>query len=334
MVLEQWLPWRRTDRGGYLLSESVVIRFENLSKSFGRGEDRVQAVKRVSLEIQAGQVYGFLGPNGAGKTTTIRMMMNLIRPTEGAVLLFGRNVNQGPETLRRVGALVESPSFYGYLSGWDNLKVLGRTAGVFRPARVGRLLEQVGLSESAHRAVKTYSMGMKQRLGIAASLLSDPDLVILDEPTNGLDPAGIQEIRTLIRDMADQHGKTVFLSSHLLNEVEQVCDRVAIIHRGEVVRAGRVAELLAEGQTELRLQASPLDEAMDVLKGRWPVLRSEDWLTVHARPPESPEVVRLLVANAVDVHQVIVQSQSLEAYFMDVTREERHTAPQQELSDG
>jgi ABC-2 type transport system ATP-binding protein len=202
---------------------SIPIRTENLSKTYGRGTHRVQAVMDLPLEVTAGQVYGFLGPNGAGKTTTIRMMMSLIRPSAGRVEIFGRDARE-VGALRRVGALVEGPAFYDYLSARGNLEILARTAGAFRPERVREVLALVGLEHRADQRVGEYSQGMKQRLGIAVALLGDPDLVILDEPTNGLDPAGMQEIRGLIRDLAVRQGKTVFLSSHLLGEVEQVCD--------------------------------------------------------------------------------------------------------------
>ena len=201
----------------------------------------------LDLEIQPGQVYGFLGPNGAGKTTTIRMLMDLVRPTRGVVRIFGQDTHRNSQVLKRVGALVEGASFYSYMSGRDNLVVLAHTANNYCPDRIEFLLEQMELSKSAGQPVSNYSLGMKQRLGIAAALLNDPELVILDEPTNGLDPSGIQAMRSFIRDLAEKDGKTVFLSSHLLHEVEQVCDRVAIIHKGSIVREGIVSELLSGG---------------------------------------------------------------------------------------
>lgn len=305
------------------MSENIAVRLEGLSKTFFSGKRAVQAVKNLSLEIQARQVYGVLGPNGAGKTTTIRMLMDLIRPTQGKAFIYGQNVKEDPRILRRVGALVEGAAFYNYLSGRDNLEVLARTAGDYRPERITSLLQQVGLADRAGRSAGGYSMGMKQRLGIAAALLGDPDLVILDEPTNGLDPAGIQEMRGFIRRLVDEQGKTVVLSSHLLNEVEQICDRVAIIHNGELAREGAVKDLLAEGKSELRVQASPLARAEEVLRAHWAVVVSEDgWLTVAASPEEGPQVVRQLVAQEVDVHQIIFRQQSLEDYFMSVTAQE------------
>jgi ABC-2 type transport system ATP-binding protein len=299
---------------------------EDLSKTYGRGSRSVPAVKHLNLEVETGQVYGFLGPNGAGKTTTIRMLMDLIRPSGGKAEILGRNV-RAPGALKRVDALVEGPAFYGYLSGQDNLVVLARTANDYKPERIQALLEQVGLAARARQPVSGYSSGMKQRLGIAAALLGDLDLVILDEPTNGLDPAGIQEMRGFIRSLAKDHGKTVFLSSHLLNEVEQICDRVTIIHKGEMIREGPVAGLLADGTSTLRVQVSPMEKAEEVLKERWKVSREslplepDAWLILSAPSQDSPKVVEYLVAHGIQVHQVVTRRQTLEEYFLAATRE-------------
>jgi len=303
------------------MSQMVAIQTRGLNKTFGRrARKRVQAVKDLNLEVQAGQVYGFLGPNGAGKSTTIRMLLGLIHPTSGDAYIYGQHVQRQHGVLRRVGALVEGAAFYPFLSGRRNLEVLARTANCYDPARIETLLAQVGLAERATQRVKGYSTGMKQRLGLAAALLGDPDLLILDEPTNGLDPSGMHEIRTFIRKLADEQGKTVFLSSHLLGEVEQVCDRVAIINLGEIVREGAVEELLA-GKSTLCVEAQPLQRAADVLRAHWPVSVNETWLTVSARRAESPQVIRQLVAAGVDVYQVTGQRQTLEEYFLAVVQE-------------
>ncbi len=302
------------------MNEQPAIRLAGLTKSFGKGGRQVQAVNEIDLAVEPGQVYGFLGPNGAGKTTTIRLLMGLIHPTRGQAFIFGQDAQQHPEVLKRVGAVVEGAAFYNFLSGYDNLAVLGRTANDFRPERITRLLDQVGLAGRADHQVKGYSTGMKQRLGIAAALLGDPELVILDEPTNGLDPAGIQEMRGFIRELAERQGKTVFLSSHLLGEVEQTCDEVAIINQGEIIRHGAVASLLSGGQTRLRLQVAAPEQAVSVLAPHWPVESVNGWVHAQARPDESPDIVRRLVAANIDVHQVIVERRTLEDYFLDVTR--------------
>jgi ABC-2 type transport system ATP-binding protein len=304
----------------------LAIRTESLTKTFGKGKTAIAAVKNLNLEVERGQVYGFLGPNGAGKTTTIRMLMSLIRPSAGRAEINGRNVREAG-SLSKVGGLVEGPAFYGYLSGRNNLEVLARTADDYRPERIRKLLEQVGLAARADQPVSNYSLGMKQRLGVAAALLGDPELVVLDEPTNGLDPAGIQEMRGFIRGLAGERGKTVFISSHLLNEVEQTCDRVAIIQKGEMIREGPVAGLLAESASNLRIQAAPLEQAEQALRERWEISRESipgdavPWLLVGAPPGESPLVVEFLVGRGIRVHQVVIQRQTLESYFLAATRD-------------
>ncbi len=297
----------------------IALRLHHVAKTFGRGKKQVQALKNLDLEVQAGQVYGFLGPNGAGKTTTIRILLDLIRPTRGQAAIYGRDPRRDHGVLGQVGAIVEGAAFYPFLSGRRNLEVLARTGGAYDRGRIDSLLEQVGLAERAGQYVRGYSTGMKQRLGLAAALLSDPDLLILDEPTNGLDPAGIQEMRVFIRDLVDRHGKTVFLSSHILSEIEQVCDRVAIINQGALVREGAVADLLA-GSAELRVEAAPLAHAAEVLAARWPVQPNGQSITVRADRAAIPEVVRALVAAEVDVFQVVSQRQTLEDYFLSVTQ--------------
>lgn len=305
-----------------IMSSTTAIRVESLSKHFGQGKRRVAALTDISFEVQTGQVFGFLGPNGAGKTTTIRMLLDLVRPSRGTVTLFGQPVRDNMAVLRRVGAMVEGATFYPFLSGRRNLEVLARTGGLLDRGRIQTLLETIGMAGSADRRTRGYSTGMKQRLGLAAALLSDPDLIILDEPTNGLDPAGIQEVRGLIRQLVDQHGKTVFLSSHMLNEVEQVCDRVAIIHRGQLIREGTVEALLAEN-TRLRVEAAPLERARQIIAGRWSLApNGETGLLVEAGREDAPHLVRALAEAGIDIYEVAVQRQSLEAYFLAATQGE------------
>ena len=300
------------------MPESTVIRVDNVSKTFGRGRKRVEAVRQLSLNVEAGQVFGFLGPNGAGKSTTIRMMMDLIRPSQGEVFLYGRPVRGNYKLMRRVGALVEGAAFYNFLTGRKNLEILARAGDCYDPARIERLLKQVGMSDAANRKVQGYSTGMKQRLGLAAALLNDPDLVVLDEPTNGLDPAGIQDVRHFIRDLVEKQEKTVFLSSHLLSEVEQVCDQVAIINNGRLVQTGNVAELLS-AQSIIRLEVMPLDRSLGLLLTTWPVTENGRWLEVQAPRDAVPTIVNQLVAAEVKVFQVVVRQQSLEALFLAAT---------------
>jgi ABC-2 type transport system ATP-binding protein len=314
-----------------------VIRLHNLSKQYGKGENSVQALVDINLDIQPGQVYGFLGPNGAGKTTTIRLLVGLIYPTDGEAYIFEQNVHQNPIILRRVGSLVEDATFYNFMSGRDNLELLSRTSGT-DPKRIDMLLDQVGITSNALRNVGEYSTGMKQRLGIAAALLGDPELIIFDEPTNGLDPKGRQEMRAFIRGLASQGGRTVFLSSHLLHEVEQVCDRVAIINHGRIVREGPVEQLLSGDHAQLRIQATPLDETIHALEKRWTPIVDGEWITLSIKHGENAEVVDFLVAHQIRVHQVMLQRTTLEEFFIDVISEgdeqfELTRMPKKESSD-
>jgi ABC-2 type transport system ATP-binding protein len=301
------------------MTTPTAIRLDNLSKTFGRGKKQIHAVRNLSLSVATGQVYGFLGPNGAGKTTTIRMLLDLIRPTAGIAQIYDQDVRVNHAILSRVGAIVEGAAFYPFLTGRANLEVLARTGNTYNPDRITALLDQVGLAERAGQRVSGYSTGMKQRLGLAAALLSDPDLLILDEPTNGLDPAGIQEIRLFIRDLADNHGKTVFLSSHILSEIEQVCDRVAIINQGHLVKEGAVADLLAD-RMELRVEAEPLQQAADVLRDRWTIKPNGQWMTIQAGRDDVPVIVSQLVAAGINIYQITSQRQTLEDYFLTVTQ--------------
>lgn len=213
---------------------------EKLTRHYG---ERI-AVDSLDLAVEQGEIFGFLGPNGAGKTTTIAMLLGLVRPSSGRALVFGHDVQRDlPAVLQRVGAMIEAPAFYPYLSGYDNLQVVARLRGV-NAARIPQVLASVDLGERGRDRVRTYSQGMRQRLAIGAALLNDPALIILDEPTNGLDPAGTVEIRNLIWAMAAE-GRTIFLCSHMLHEVEQLCERVAILKQGRLLAQGRVAELLA-----------------------------------------------------------------------------------------
>ncbi|GAB4514370.1 MAG: ABC transporter ATP-binding protein [Anaerolineae bacterium] len=302
---------------------TLAIRLDNITKTFGRGKRKVEAVKNVSLEIEARQVYGFLGPNGAGKTTTIRMLLDLMRPTQGSAHIYGQNVQEHNDVLRRVGMLVEGPSFYPYLTGRRNLEILARSYGNYDLVRIDALLEEVDLLKRAKQKYRKYSLGMKQRLGLAAALLHDPELVILDEPTNGLDPAGIQEMRALIRNLVDHQGKTVFLSSHLLSEVEQVCDRVAIINKGEIIREGAVSTLVAE-RAQVRIQATPHETARQLIAERWPIARDTTAnglpaLLVDMPHEEVPHAVRKLVEGNVQVFEITTQKQTLEEVFLSLT---------------
>src|SRR5919109_5177884 len=240
------------------MDDGLVIETRELGKRY---DGRIVAVDKLSLRVRRGEVYGFLGPNGAGKTTTLRMLLGLVRPTSGSALVLGAAPGS-PESLARVGALIESPTFYPFLSGRDNLRVLARYSDT-PEARIEAVLGEVDLATRAGDRFGTYSLGMKQRLGIAGALLKEPELLILDEPTNGMDPAGMAEMRGFIRKLG-QGERTVLLSSHLMAEVEQTCDRVGVISKGRLVSEGTVDEL--RGRESLWLRADPVAEAERVLR--------------------------------------------------------------------
>ncbi|PXY35921.1 ATP-binding cassette domain-containing protein [Prauserella flavalba] len=274
------------------------------------------AVDSLDLVVRQGEVYGFLGPNGAGKTTTLRMLLGLIRPTSGDVRLFGHASGAG-RRLAGVGALIEGPGFYPYLSGRDNLRVLARHAGVGR-GRVAEVLDVVDLAERAGDRYSTYSLGMKQRLGLAAALLKDPGLLILDEPTNGLDPAGMADIRAVIRGLADE-GRTVLLSSHLLGEVQQICDRVGMISRGQLVAEMSVAELRATG---LLVMADPIDDArarVAELVGADRVRVDGDVLRLDVEAAMAATINAELVHSGVSVRELRPAEADLEQTFLELT---------------
>lgn len=292
----------------------LVVETDGLTKRYG---DRL-AVDRVSMTVRRGEVYGFLGPNGAGKTTTLRMMLGLIRPTAGSASVLGRPAGR-PEVTARIGALIEGPGFYPYLSGRDNLRTMARYQGLAH-AEVDRVLEMVDLADRAKDTFKGYSLGMKQRLGVAAAMLGSPDLLVLDEPTNGLDPAGMADMRALVVSLATA-GQTVLLSSHLLAEVQEICDRVGVIDQGRLLRESTVAEL--RGGATLRIRATPEDTALAVvmrIAGDEGVRRvGNEWLEIDLPASAAPDVVRHLVARAVDVHEVTVAERSLEDAFFEMT---------------
>jgi ABC-type multidrug transport system ATPase subunit len=297
------------------MDDGLVIETRELSKRYG---DRIVAVDRLALRVRRGEVYGFLGPNGAGKTTTLRMLLGLVRPTAGDALVLGARPGS-PDGLARVGALIESPTFYPFLSGLDNLRVLARHAGTAE-TRIEPVLEEVDLAARASDRFGTYSLGMKQRLGIAAALLKDPELLILDEPTNGMDPAGMAEMRSFIRGLG-RGRRTVLLSSHLMTEVEQVCDRVGVISRGALVREGTVDEL--RGREGLRIRAEPLEAAERVLgtvRGIEQVTRMDGGLRIAGDPAIAPMVNRALVEAGIAVSELRPERDSLEKIFLELTQ--------------
>jgi ABC-2 type transport system ATP-binding protein len=301
------------------IDPSLVVQTRGLTKKYGD----VFAVHDLNLELHAGEVFGFLGPNGAGKTTTVKLLLGLIRPTGGEIFLFGEPAAGSWERLlRRVGAIVEAPAFYPYLSGRQNLHVLARLDGV-PSAKADEAIEQVSLGGAADRNFSGYSVGMKQRLGIAAALLREPQLVLLDEPTSGLDPAGQREIRALIPRLAER-GCTIFISSHLMHEIQEVCDRVGILKAGELQSVGPVAHLLRDGGVvEIRVadleRAARLLRALDWVDG---VVQRNGLLEVTAPLEQSADLNRALAEAGMYAEEIRRREQSLEEYFLEVTGDE------------
>ncbi|ERH54371.1 ABC transporter ATP-binding protein [Bacillus velezensis] len=278
------------------------------------------SVDGLNLRIRRGEIYGFLGPNGAGKTTTIRMLLGLIKPTKGNIEIFGQNLNENRlQILQRIGSLVESPTYYGNLTGYENLEAVRRLRGL-PEQRVNEVLETVRLSKVANRLTKEYSLGMKQRLGIAVALLSSPDLLILDEPTNGLDPSGIQEIRELIKELP-KSGMSVIVSSHLLSEIDQMATQVGIINNGRMIFQDSIASLHQKRKPLLKVGVSDVIEAKTILnrKGLKVDLQKNDLWLSQTEPEFVSEINSILLHSGLSVFRLEEKTRSLEDIFLELT---------------
>ena len=293
----------------------AVLRTEGLSKTFGA----FRAVDDLSLEVEEGDIYGFLGVNGAGKTTTMRMILRLIRATSGRVTIFGKDVGTNfIEIMKRVGCLVELPAYYPYLSAWKNLEIVRLATGGIEEKRIPEILELVGLGKRMHDRVRTYSQGMRQRLGIAMALLPRPDLVLLDEPTNGLDPQGINHIRGVIQELNRKHGVTFLISSHLLHEVEITCNRVGMIKSGRMLLQDTIQNILAKTLSGVRIVAVPEDRAALLLKDMGlPVFDLPGGgLRVACSVERLPDIASRLVQAGVAIQEISPMRQTLENFFL------------------
>lgn len=295
-----------------------VIRTDGLSRAFN-GQP---AVRGLDLVVPRGSVYAFLGPNGAGKSTTIRLLLGLLKPDAGTIHIFGLPLTTGRlAILHRVGSLVETPSIYPHLTAAENLAIPARLLGR-NTADIGRALATAGLGSVGRKLVRAFSLGMKQRLGLALALLAEPELLILDEPTNGLDPAGIHEVRQLLRAMPAEHGVTVFLSSHLLSEVEQLATHVGMLSQGEMVFQGTVESLAERRRSRLRVMVDrPADAAAHLESRGWTIERRGDSLLAAADSPAAA-INRALVEAGFDVHQLAHEGDSLEQIFLGMTHSE------------
>ncbi|AJS58133.1 ABC transporter ATP-binding protein [Paenibacillus sp. IHBB 10380] len=296
-----------------------IITTHDLSKRYGSRK----VVEKVNLEINKGDIYGFLGPNGAGKTTTIRMLLGLIKPSSGSVHMFEKNLKQEKMAiLRKVGSLVEYPSYYGHLTAYENLEVIRRILEVPK-SRIDEVLSIVRLTKDARRSVKGYSLGMKQRLGIAAALLGQPELLILDEPTNGLDPSGILEIRELIKKMPQEEGITVLVSSHLLSEVEQMANRVGIIQEGNMLFQNSIEVLRQRAKSKIRMVVTEPEIALRTVAavGCYAKLKESALIFEGISDEKIARTIEALVNNQHDIYRVEEITTSLEDIFLELIGE-------------
>ncbi len=296
-----------------------ILQVEGLTKRI-KGK---KLVEDITFTVHTGEVFGFLGPNGSGKTTTIRMLVGLIKPTAGRILVAGHNVRTDfRKAMENIGCIVENPELYGYLTGWETLKQYARMEGKIPDARLLEIIDQVQLSERIHERVKTYSLGMKQRLGIAQALISKPRLLILDEPTNGLDPAGIKELREFVRNLVEKENMSVFISSHLLSEIQLMCDRVAIIGEGRMITVSTVNDLLHQHSGDLVVwKLSPVAKAVEILQLEEVTQLHvvEDDILCKVDAARIPAIVAKLVANGIEVLKVADRPITLEDLFMQLT---------------
>jgi len=302
----------------------LILETHKLTKIYGK---RV-VVDSLSLQVERGDIFGFLGQNGAGKSTTIRMALGLVRPTSGHVRVLGFDIARHPlKALARTGAIVEAPAFYEHFSGEQNLILLSKMSGGAEPRRIQEVLSIVGLSGRARDPVRVYSHGMKQRLGIAQALLPGPELIVLDEPTDGLDPQGIHEVRALIRKLRDDMGLTVFLSSHLLHEVEQICNRVGIIDHGRLLYQGAIEDLVAGGKM-VKLTVDRTDEAYKLLASDPSLavsLNGDKSLYLKVSDEQIPSINAMLVERGFRVMELSPQNETLEQVFLRLTKPQAGT---------
>ncbi len=301
----------------------VILSVRGLQKTIGRKK----LIHNISFDVYQGEVFGFLGPNGAGKTTTIRMLVGLMKPTAGTIRICGHDLQrQFVEAMRYVGCIVENPELYKFLTGRENLEQFARMLDGVTEQRIEQVVRLVGLENRIDDKVKTYSLGMRQRLGIAQALLAEPKLLILDEPTNGLDPIGIRELREFVRRLAEQEGVSVFISSHLLSEIEMMCDRVAILHQGKCLYTGPVKDLVQRENGDTRWRVSPLQEAFEMIAAQPYVQQAKieaDAIRCQIAPERIPELNGLLVAKGIHVYAIQQVSPSLEDLFVEMTGRDR-----------
>lgn len=297
--------------------ENTVLELKNVSKSFGKRK----IIDNISLKVNSGEIFGFLGPNGSGKTTTIKMILRLIDSDDGEIKVNGLdNRKQFEQAMECIGAIVENPDMYKYMSGIDNLKLHARIRNIDEK-RIYEVLEMVGLKDRAKDKVGKYSLGMKQRLGLALTLLHNPKVLILDEPTNGLDPAGIKQLRDILKKISHEENVAVFVSSHILTEMQQMCDRVAVLDNGKIVKIEQITNSKEEKIETIELRIKDKTKAIKILKEKFEVDAKEekDSLLVTIQTEKVPEVVRELAIEDVGIKAVIPREHNLEEIFFDAT---------------
>lgn len=301
-----------------------IIEITGMSRYFWNRGKKITAVENLNLSVPRGSIYGYLGPNGAGKTTTIRIILGLIRPGKGEIKIFNKPLkNNRTEFFKKIGALVETPSLYQHLTGYENLKVTQKLKGGDKK-NIDKVLQIVKLENDANRIVKQYSHGMCQRLGIALALLNDPELLILDEPTSGIDPAGISEMRELLKKINNEFGITVFLSSHLLSEVEQLVSHIGIINKGRLLFQGTIDELRLQRQHYVVLEVDNNNQAVEILrKSGWEMDMENGKIHVKAdKRSNAAEINSLLVKEGISIYYIKFELPSLEKLFLSLTTEE------------
>ncbi|MFZ5969851.1 MAG: ABC transporter ATP-binding protein [Bacillota bacterium] len=298
----------------------TVIQTYDLSKQYGMQ----RAVDEMNLTVRKGEIYGFLGRNGAGKTTTIRMLLGLVKPTGGEIEIFGKDFfSDRHSILRRIGSTIETPGFYPELTAFENLKINAKLIGIHDSKAIEESLETVGLLDERKKLVKNYSLGMKQRLGIARAILHAPELLILDEPTNGLDPAGIKEIRKLIKVLAEKRQITIFMSSHILSEVQQIATTIGIIHEGKLLEEISLDDLRKRNRKYIEIKVTNEGKAVMLLEKDMQIfdyeVHEEGSLRIYTRLEEISQINRLFVQNGIDVAKLTLSEDNLEDYFLNLT---------------
>lgn len=296
--------------------QPLIIQTQNLNYYFGQQK----VLDQLSLEVPKGGIYGFLGPNGSGKTTTIKLLLNLLKSSENNISLFGNQITENrTEILKKIGSLVEQPAIYPHLSGYENLKNRANLLGI-SDQKVKETLALVGLTDAAKKSAGKYSLGMKQRLGIGLALLDDPELLILDEPTNGLDPNGIIEIRNLIKELAEKQQKTIFISSHLLAEIERIATHVGIINKGKMLFQGSIKELQSLKTSQIIIETSDNQAALTLLQGKYPDVTLDENIQIPFENIEQMGFINhFLIQNGLIVYSIYQQKKDLESLFLDIT---------------